>query len=478
MKTRNLFTYAVIAFAFIATSCDDKNSGDDNGGFSPIPVEQHKTNIEDAGFEMLDEMKDMENEPAIQTNINLVRLLDTSDPITARANTKIHPSKSLVFTSVYATANYKETGIKGLVKTIMVNPAEDPDTFQEIYDELVGVYEWNPEYEEWSYTQTGNKIVLKFPSEENGTTNNASYTVSYTGYFGTNPINPEDYAGDLPQNVSAFLAVDGTEISAYLLDIVYNSEGYPTSIETSLSMGEYVWSAKVSNANNVAFDTELAFTNGSKILLKFTLDAAGNWSKDNIDANYSEETKYYYGYYDEETWMYVEVEVGENDNWTYYETESEFDIHKVVTKGNASFQVMNLKVVGKIDAENLGEKLKEIDATYDWETQGESAVEEQIKVVNEYVNLSLRYADSDDIIALVEAYPVSEEYTWENWVYNEATQEYDKIEVTETDYWMDLRFVFADDSRVDFETYFDDTFSDLIDSVGEWADELENTYRK
>ena len=477
MKTRKLFMYGMVAFAFLTTSCEEKNSGDDNGGFSPIPVEQHKTNIEDAGFEMLDELKAMENEPAIQTNITLVNLLNTSDPYANRVNSRVHPSQSLAFASVYATANYEKTGMKGVMKSIMVNPADDPDTFQEFYDELVGVYEWNSEYEEWSYTQTGSKIVLKFPSEENGTSNNASYTVSYTGYFGTNPIE-EEYAGDLPQNVSAILAVDGAEISAYLLDIVYNSNGYPTSIETSLSMGEYKWSAKVSNTNNMAFDTELAFTNGSKILLKFALDAAGNWSQENIDANYSEETKYYYSYYDEETWQWIEVEVGENDNWTYYYTDTEFDVHKVVTSGNASFQAMNLKVVGKIDAEKLGDKIKEIDTLYNWETQGELAVAEQVKVVNEYVNLSLRYADSDDVIALVEAYPVSEEYTYENWVYNETTQQYDKIEVTETKYSMDFRFIFADDSKVDFETYFDDTFSDLINSLEDWGDELEETYGK
>lgn len=497
MKTRNLFMYVVVAIVFIATSCEKDSDGDpkldpividsviDNPItdadtiFADLTVEESKTYIEDQGVQMLDDMKALEDEPAIQTNITLAQLLNTSVPIGGAENAKIHPSESLIFAPVYATANYKQTGLKGLAKLVEVNPAGDPNSFQEVFDENIGIYKWNSVTDEWDYTATGDKIVLLFPSEENGTTNNASYTVSYTGYTGPNPIkdSPDsEYTGDLPQNFSAKLVVDAIEVSAYLLDIVYNSDGYPTSITTSLSLGEYVLSAMAANEDNKAFKTVESFKKGSEILLQFGLEAKGDWSQENIDANYSEETKYYYGYYDEETWEWVEVEVGENDEYTYSETDVEFDLHKVVTGGNASFQVLNLKVVGNIDAEKLGDKMKEIDATYDWETQEEAAVAAQVTAVNEFVSLTLRFADNNQIIAMVEAYPTSEENIYYNYVYNENTGIWEEIQYTETEYYMDLRFVFVDGSKVDSETYFDDTFSDLKKSFQDYQKELEDTY--
>ncbi len=84
--------------------------------------------------------------------------------------------------------------------SIQINPAEDPETIQEVYDELVGIYEWNSNSYDWDYTDAGDKIVFMFPSEQDGTSNNAKYTVSYTGYTGPNPLKNDadiDYDGDL-----------------------------------------------------------------------------------------------------------------------------------------------------------------------------------------------------------------------------------------------------------------------------------------
>jgi len=101
----------------------------------------------------------------------------------------------------------------------------------------------------------------------------------------------------------------------------------------------------------------------------------------------------------------------------------------------------------------------------------------QVEAINQNVSLSLRYAESNEIIALVEAYPVSEEYTYQEYWYNGEWHE-TPITVTETNYCFDMRFVFADGSKVDAETYFGEGFEDVIDEFEAYLDELENTYGK
>jgi hypothetical protein len=475
MKTKQLISFGLMALAIFAMSCNKNETEDVN--YSSLPVEQHKTNIENTGQEMFDEMQAMEQEPAMQVNINLASLINTADPFEAAGVNlkKAQLEQTIAFAPIFATANYSETGMSGILKSMQYNPTEDPESIQEAYDMLIGVYAWDFELEDWTYTETGDKIVFQFPSEETGTTNNASYTIQYEGYTGTNPI--EDYDGDIPQMVSAELIVDNASLSSLLAEMAYTSEGYPTSIEVTFTLGAFEWYMMASNTNNAAFTTEYSFKHSDTILLKLKLDASGNWTKENIEDNFVEETRYYLDYYDEVSQQWIWQEVTENDEWNYTETETEFNIHKIITDGNASFQIMNLKVAGAIDLENFGNKMIEIDDTYDWDTQEEQIIDEQVAAINQYVSLSLRYAESDEVIAVVEAYPVSESYSYESYYYNGTWNE-TPMTVTETDYWFDMRFVFSDGSKVDAASYFDDVFEDLIADLEDYMDDLEDTYGK
>jgi hypothetical protein len=486
---KKLFFYLLAGTLFFALSCSKKDPIPDaptdpiidqaaDTVFSKLSVEENKKVIENSGYQMLDEMNLMEQEPAMQANIAMVTFMGTSDPFEGNSglNKKIILPNTIAFAPVFASANYNGSNVKGMLKSIQVNPADDPETIQEAYDLLVGVYTWNATAEAWDYVATGSIIKFVFPSTQDATVNNATYTVSYTGYSGPNPI--EDYNGDLPQNVTTELKVDGTLVMSFVVDVVYNSNGYPTKIESTLTMGQWVWYAMASNTNNAAFATEFSFKHANKILLRFTLDAAGNWSKENIDANYNEETKYYKSVWNENIGQYQYIEVSENEYYDWSETNTQFDIHKVITNGNAAFQVMNVIMAGSIDVLNFGTVMKQIDETYDWETQEEQAIAAEVVAINENISLNLYKADSNLIVAMIEAYPVSEDYSYETWVYNPVTQQYELVSITQTDHYINFRFVFADGSKVDAETYFGEGFEDVIDEFDAYLDELETSYGK
>ena len=91
---------------------------------------------------------------------------------------------------------------------------------------------------------------------------------------------------------------------------------------------------------------------------------------------------------------------------------------------------------------------------FDWDAADEAAVVE----VNKYVDLRVIDVSVNQKIAEVEAYVVYESDSWDEWTY------------------IDFRLVFADGSRIDLETYFEDGFNDFVDEVNALISELNSDY--
>lgn len=461
MKPFTLLNYLLLLGLITFFSCaeNDDDTIIDENKFSQLSIEEGKQKIENAGQEMLDEMKLMEKSNAMEVYSAFVSFIETSDPLEdgnyyeKSASTKdiygIETIKSLTSTEI--------NGMGGILKSMLSN-GEDPETLQEVYDLMIGVYTWNDTYQKWNYSETGNKIVFNFPSTEEGTQNNATYTINYEGININNNRFEDEYSGDFPKNVTAELKLNGSVISHSVSEFSYDSEGSLTAFEFSYYIDEYLLSASFSNNKNDDAEVNFIFKSDEKTFMDLKLFAYGDWSDENVDNN----TTYYVEYFDYDEWEWVEIEVDSDDDYDY----SELDFYNVVTRSNAIFQVMDIKITGDIDIQNLVPEIEEIEENWDWDNKEEEAYNEEIELINEYVNLALRDAANNEILALCEAYVIKDEHTY----YFEG--EY----VTGYDFDLGLRFVFADGSKIDAETYFDEDFDDLIDELEDYIDELEEKY--
>lgn len=478
MKIKNLLTFGLLLSGMcFFNACKDKNGDGDNAEdlkWSENTVQQNKEAIEVDGMKMLDEMKAMENEPAVETNVAFVKFLAATDPFENNmAVDQVNMHHDVILNMNYALSQYDGTNLNGMYKAMSVTSFEDPETLLAMYNELVGVYSWNAEYEYWEYNQTGDVIVFEFPSTENGLVNDASYTITFVPYGG--PFVDPELEDNLPTSASAVLAVgDQTYMGCYL-NVDYDAEGYPNNIETSVVVGDYTMSASASNMNNSAFNANYSFTHGSDVLIDLTVGANGNWTQDNIENNIV--TTYYVEYYNEETGNYEWKEIDGPDDplWNSADnswTEEEFQVWKVVTGGNASFQAMNMLIEGQVDMETLGNTLDNIDYTGDYSLEEAQA---EADAVNDNVTLALKYADTGAIIAMGEAFVDEYEYS-DYYGYYDDNGNWVEESSTKTGYELNIRFVFADGSKIDAETYFDTGFEDLINDLEDFADELGSTY--
>lgn len=279
---------------------------------------------------------------------------------------------------------------------------EEPESIQELFNESAGTYTWNAASQEWESTLGGDKIIFKFPSTEAGTNNNA--VLSMGDYQGTQVANPidDEYTGDLPTNLLMDLTVDGDKVLEYSFKATYTNEGIPNSIDTYLAVAPYKYTIKFSN-DNKKVEASYSLTNAEKILIAAGANSNGNFTQTNVENS------------------------GENPA-------------DIVTDASAYFQLMNVKVSGTVNVKNLWSGLEAIDYN---NLSEKEASEKEAEVYNQNYKLMVFYADSKEKIADTEFYSYSENY------YN---QEY---------YYTDIRMVFADGSKSDFETYFETGFSEL-----------------
>lgn len=429
MKKLNKLTAFAVALAVCFSACKEDEiveGGDPTTGTTEIPedfssftTEQNKANLEDNGIELIHEIDDLQQAPGVKASASFAYWLDQSPEA---------PINGRILSTTRTLQKYQDgkASVKDVFATLRIQ-VEEPNSIQEYYDEHAGVYSYNHSTDKWDYNSESSKIVFEFPSTESGTSNDAVLTIhSYEGITSPNPLG-DDYEGDLPTKLVAELKVEGKQALLYNFNAAYNEDGTPNSVKTSLSISSYTFAFEAKNdSENVG--SAYSLTKGDKILISMGAGAKGTFTTENIE----------------------KISTSEDAN-----------PGDLATEANAFFQVMDIKIAGNIDIVTLADGMDEIYGDEDGQayTDQESynaykkdLTEKEIELLNESIKLVVFYADNNGKIADSEFYLQVEEDYWNTY------------------YYADLRFIFADESKSNFETYFGEGFDELSD---EWADLME-----
>lgn len=430
MKRKNLIFLMALMFSFVVLmNCeseepgpDDKEEqqdttdvsgdgdGDGDGGVALTP-EEHKENLQNEGVAFVGEMSRLEDTEATSTFISFGKFVDQSEPATqARINNaRIISSRILKIT----TRELSPTEITEAFQ-------EDPETLTDLWNELKGVFDWNSTTGVWDYTAGGDVVQFNFPSTETGTSNNASFTFQkYVGVTITNPIE-EDYAGDLPSEFLVDLVVDDVKEFEFELEINYSDEGEPENVTASLLINPFTLTTELINTETVISE-DVSFTNGTDELIGVFSEINGNFDADNIE-----------------------------------DAETNEDPTQVVFDGNFDVRIMNIKFTGEGDFATLYDEADAILA--DEGSAGfnyQEAANDLEVILNNNIDLEARYVDSNDLIAGIEFYTYVESDEWGEWIE------------------LGGRLVFADDSRIDLEDYFEEGWEEVEGDLEDLIDEID-----
>jgi hypothetical protein len=446
MKT-NLRILAVAAGIMVLGFSCSKDKKDEGVPFSPKTVEENKQVVENSAIELaqtMDEMKDIET---VDAAVSMGKLLDQADPFsTGTKSSKV----SLVVDAVAGLKEGRNT-VHNLFNAMKSSGElqEDPQSIQDVWEELVGIYTWNSGDSTWAKVTATDKIQFQFPSTEGGTSNDAKLTISnYAGVVIANPID-EDYTGDLPVSLNMKLEVGSTTLMTYTFAAQYNTEGVPSKVATDLTIENYSFSIDITNTSQ-EISASYKFKHNDAIIMEASGGINGDFTQENIDANTETTTWTDYQYNPQTGYHDIPVEV----------TEENVNMQEVMQRANAKFQVMNIALIGTV---NIKAMVNETDALYPegyWEDPSfdeQEAKEKEAAIANKYVSLYAMDVQAKKKIAQAEAYvrePDSEN----------------------PDYRIEMRLKFGDGSLADLKTYSEEGFEDFIDQINSMISDLNGKY--
>ena len=419
MKKRSmLFIVAAIVVAFSSCKKDDENLP-----FNELGPEENKAIVENSAINAAKTFDAMKDHNVIDAMVSLGSNLDASDPMSSKTDKKSKFTKTVKAVGGLGTG---ETGINELFSAL-ADPGElsdDPESVQEVWDEVVGTYTWNSGTESWDYEANAEEIVFLFPSTTDGTTNNATLTIyDYAGVEIASPID-EEYDGDLPVSLHLKLEIDESEVLTYLFAVEYNDDGIPSSITSELTMEPYMFTIDITN-NDEEISATYQFTDDGDIVLKLHGSLKGDFTE-------------------------------ENNEWG-----DDVEVDEVIHSGNMKVQLYNISVGGIGDVAAIAEGIEEIypeGYRRDQDFDEEVAAQLEAELLNEHLQLFAIDEDDRKKIADVEAYVVDDSDDWG------------------PDFYVDFRLVFSDGSLVDMETYFEEGFEDFVDELNDIISDLNNKY--
>ena len=246
MKKISFLGVLVGSLLFITNCGNDKDGGADD---LPLTSEQNKELLQSVGVNLTNELAALRETDGVQSLISFGLKLDLEDDdeeVEWEATNQRLAGLGRVASNIVAFSYGELSTTEFGRSAYRIN--EDDESLQSIWEDALGTYEWNSDTEEFDFTEGGNTVIVNFPSEEGGTSNNATLTLSnYVGIELESPI--EDYSGDLPESLEVTLAVDGTTVLEYSFEIDYASDGVPEQIDTELVLDPFNLSVGLTNTS-------------------------------------------------------------------------------------------------------------------------------------------------------------------------------------------------------------------------------------
>jgi len=434
-KSFLLISLAALMFLF---SCKkDEETNPFNVDYTQETVEQSKANVEQNAVDMVGQLDGLASAQGIKVLLHLNELQSTQPVKSLPEGTFLEPLSMISTLGDKSNINKVFEGMKGASAQF----EEDPLAVSALFDSIAGRYTYNFETGEFDKSELADKVVIEFPGMEGDLTNTAVITVdNFTVAEISNPIEqwPSGLAPELPASIKIALTYNGLDLAGASFDATYKSDGMPTSVKVELYVDDFTLTMKVVHDpySSASYTTTLKLKDD--ILFEVYLAAEGDWSAENIDASI-EEVQY------------------TDDNGTWTDTQTH--IEEIINNANAHVILMNLKVLGKVNVKVLGDTIWSLDERRDLISE-EQYTQAAADAINANAELIVIYRDSNTKIAEAEAYVES--------YFDDYSQEYE--------YYVAMRFVYADGSKVDVETYVNDELDNFYTAMNDFIDKLNTEY--
>ena len=413
---------------------------------------EEKNNFENAAIALADKASGILTTKSMMISESFVYYASVADPF----ENKTPKASQFKGFQIVRNINELENNQRPFHQLLAYESNDDPESIQDVYDELTGEYTWDQASKSWDYASS-DQIIFKFPSiineqQVNQGANDVVFTVSeYTGTpMDIKYVQADDYNGDVPVSLKFNMTLAGEKVMDYVLSASYDSDGFPSGITQTLKMDDYQFSTEFTN-DQAELVSRFEFTKGSQSLITTELKVNGDYTVTSLDDHVIE-----YWAYDEMNHEDIQIDVADTAN--YHDWWIEVHPEEVTDGASMSFTLMNdIQLAGSADVASLVSEYEALDQG-EWDNQTDK---DWIDAIDEYTEFYAADAGTNKTIADVEIYPYEDEETYTRYEWNPDTGTYDEYQETET--YIEPMFIltFSDGSKVDMGVYYED--------VNEWG---------
>ncbi|MGQ1946116.1 hypothetical protein ACT3CD_03305 [Geofilum sp. OHC36d9] len=287
-------------------------------------------------------------------------------------------------------------------------------SFMETFNEAAGIYTYVAEEEDWERTDATDQVTYKFNSDE-GEVTVSLHDVTYETVSNSEM---EDVVSDLVKSAVITLSLDDEILIREEFTALYDSDNVPTSLSEVLTIENYEITYMLSRSDtSVSLDQSLKVDGTDLLVMHF--DSEGSFAYDDLPAS------------------------------TGIDQIPGFDF---LEASNVSLTIGNYVLTGYANWKNFIADTKEVNIAIETEADARAMAE----ALNSNVKVVLKLSDSDETIATSDFYAYEIEGYEDMW------------------YWdYSLRMAFSDGSYMD-ESYFQTGFTQLIETVSDFMESLEN----
>ena len=405
---KKIYLFALCASLFMNLTSCKSNEEEETETSTTLTIEQGKNELEDNTLELLDKVENFKNNSALNEIIELAEYLSTESALKSSSfqkktlNTLSNISEIKTSSNNFLIFNAKQA-------TTILSESSLIDDFN---DEK-GIYDWNPETEEFDKTGDSDDIIYNI-AYNNGKTAVFSFTDFNTTYVGS------DNDEELPTLAKANLKINNNTVFSQDFSATFqNGQLIPKKIDNKTTIGDFSFVTSHTNSNNSTIQQNFEFKLSNDVIMGFNLSTKGNFSND-LDG----------------------------------------DVEDVLDNMTMSFQFLNATL--SMSAKDDG-----------FDSDKELSIDEQISLLNS--NMTAELSINNKSIAKSIFYKDQDIYT--NYMYNSNTQQWEEVEVSEDivnvkflfedgttsdfDTYFDGSFTSLEDK---FETVFEayeDLFSDI-----------------
>jgi len=436
----------IISCVLLLFSCTTEDK--DISTNAPYPTEAGKQALEDNGIAMLTKIDDFKDDLALKDIEGFIQYLIIDDEEEGKKTSGFSNKINKTFINVMDVKQGSISPIEYASRQTKIIIEEEG--LMEEYNDLVGNYTWNDANEEWNEPTVNpdGDILFTVTNEDNKT------AILKISNFST-IIHESDE--EVPTSLNISLKVDGSEIFSHSFSANFTEgENAPNTMSNAIKLGALSFNSSMNNDNSeVELATSLKL--GDATIIGATIGAQGEFTELNQTGD------------------------------------SEDSPEDVLKSANVRFTMLNASI------SVTGTSPKVINENGD--------IDYQIGLMNENIKTTLTIGDKK--IADGEFYKINRTYTDYQYHYDPKYVVYSNdtsIEVTsfnsladlkasiyytsnnyyfiEYNYWeeeieeeeVDLRFVFADGTKSDMETYFELGFEDIIDKLEEVEGNFEERF--